>query len=102
MTRRQNELRFHWPLWSHGASYATVRSLLLLTANWSEKEQWTRRMIETHGRSGRCSRTLDRLKRDLERAVEERRRRGVFTICTSEIRRIAQGFGNFGSAHVQG
>jgi hypothetical protein len=26
----------------------------------------------------------------------------VFAICTSEIRRTAQGFGNFGPAHVQG
>jgi hypothetical protein len=100
--RRQNELRFNWPLWSRGASYETVRSLLLLTADWSEKEERARRMIETHGRSGQRSRALDRLKRDLERAVEERRRRGVFTICTSEIRRTAQGFGNFGPAHVQG
>ncbi len=99
--RGQNELRFHWPLWSRGASYPTVRSLLLLAAGWSEKEEQARRMIETHGRSGQRSRALDRLKRDLERSVEERRYRGVFAICTSEIRRTAQGFGSFGPAHVK-
>lgn len=88
--RRQDELRFHWPLWSCGASYATVRSLLLLTASWIEKDEKTRRKIEAAGSSGRRY----RLQGDLERAIDERRRRGVFAICTSGIRRTAQGFGN--------
>jgi hypothetical protein len=96
--RRQDELRFHWPLWSCGASYATVRSLLLLTASWIEKEEKTRRKIEAAGSSGRRY----RLQGDLERAIDERRRRGIFAICTSGIRRTAQGFGNFGPARVQG
>ncbi len=100
--RRQDELRFHWPLWSRGASNATVRSLLLLTSGWIENDEQTRRMIETHGESGRRQRSLDRLQRGLEMAIEARRRRSVFAICTSEIRRTAQGFGNFGPAHVQG
>lgn len=99
--RRQNELRFHWPLWLHGATFATVRSLLLLTADWCEKEEQTKRMIEVHGRTGQRSHALDRLKRDIGSAIEDRRRRGVFAICTSEIRRTAQGFGNFGPAKVQ-
>jgi hypothetical protein len=98
---RQDEFRFHWPLWSCGASYATVRSLLLLTAGWIEKEEQIRRMIETHGTRGRRQRSLDRIQLDLEGLLEERRRRSVFAICTSEIRRTAQGFGNFGPAHVQ-
>jgi hypothetical protein len=100
--RRQDDLRFHWPLWSRGASNATVRSLLLLTAGWIENDERTRRMIETHGEGGRRQRSLDRLRRGLEMAIEARRRRSVFAICTSEIRRTAQGFGNFGPAHVQG
>lgn len=99
--RRQDELRFHWPLWSCGASYATVRFLLLLTAGWIEKEERIRRMIETHGGRGRGQRSSDRLQIELEDVLEERRRRGAFAICTSEIRRTAQGFGNFGPAHVQ-
>ncbi len=99
--RRQDELRFHWPLWSCGASYATVRSLLPLTASWIEKEEQIRRKIETHGGRGQRQRSLDRLQMDLENALEERRRRSVFAICTSEIRRIAQGFGSFGPAHMQ-
>jgi hypothetical protein len=44
---------------------------------------------------------LERLQLDLENVLEERRRRSVFAICTSEIRRTAQGFGNFGPADVQ-
>lgn len=99
--RRQDELRFHWPLWSCGASYATVRSLLLLTAGWIEKEEQIRRMMETHRGRGQRRRSLDRLQLDLESVCEERRRRSVFAICTSEIRRTAQGFGNFGPAHVR-
>jgi hypothetical protein len=98
--RRQDELRFHWPLWSCGASYSTVRSLILLTAGWVEKEEQIRRMIETHDRGGQRQRSLDRLQLDLENALEERRGRTVFAICTSAIRRTAQGFGNFGPAHV--
>ncbi|MCC6264830.1 MAG: hypothetical protein IT169_14725 [Bryobacterales bacterium] len=99
--RRQNEFRFHWPLWSCGASYATVRSLLLLTADWIEKDEQTRRKIESYSRNGKRSRSLNRLQYDLEKAIEERRRRSVFATCTSEIRRTAQGFGNFGPAQVQ-
>jgi hypothetical protein len=99
---RQDELRFHWPLWSRGASYATVRSLLLLAAGWIENDEQTRRMIETPARSGRRQRSLERLQHGLEMATEARRRRSVFAICTSKIRRTAQGFGNFGPAHVQG
>lgn len=98
--RRQDELRFHWPLWSCGVSYATLRSLLLLTAGWIEKEEQIRRKIETHGGRGQRQRSLGRLQLDLENALEERRRRSVFAICTSEIRRTAQGFGNFGPARV--
>ena len=74
--RWQDELQFHWPLWSCGASYETLRSLLVLTAAWT-KEQ------------------------DAERATKGRRDRGVFAVCTSEIRRTAQGFGNFGPALVR-
>ncbi len=99
--RGQDELRFRWPLWSCGASYATVRSLLLLTAGWIEQEEQIRRMIETHSGRGQRQRSLNRLQMDLENALEERRRRSVFAICTSEIRRIAQGFGSFGPAHMQ-
>jgi hypothetical protein len=98
--RRQDELRFHWPLWSCGASYATVRSLLLLAASWIEKEEQIRRKIGTHAERERRQRSLERLQLDLENAIEARRRRHVFAICTSEIRRTAQGFGNFGPAHV--
>jgi len=98
---RQDELRFHWPLWSCGASYATVRSLLLLTADWIEKEEQIRRMIETRGGRGQRERSMDRLQLDLEHALEERRLRNVFAICTSEIRRTSQGFGSFGPADVQ-
>jgi hypothetical protein len=58
-------------------------------------------MIETHGGRGQRQRSMDRLQLDLENVLEERRRRSVFTICASEIRRTAQGFGNFGPAHVQ-
>ena len=99
--RRQDELRFHWPLWSCGASYATVRSLLLLAAGWIEKEEQIRRRIETRRGLGQRQRSLDRLQLELEYVVEERRRRSVFAICTSEIRRTAQGFGNLGPASVQ-
>jgi hypothetical protein len=97
--RHKDEFRFHWPLWSLGVSFATVRSLLLLTATWIEKEEKTRRMIEASGSSGRRY----RLQCDLEKAIDEQRRRSVFAICTSEIRRSKQGgFGNFGPADVQG
>jgi hypothetical protein len=99
--RRQDELRFHWPLWSCGASYATVRSLLLLTAGWIEKEEQIRRRIETRGGRVQHRRSVDRFHLDLENALEERRRRSVFAVCTSAIRRTAQGYGNFGPAHVQ-
>lgn len=98
--RRQDELRFHWPLWSCGASYATVRTLLPLTAGWVEQEERLQCMIETQSCHGRNARSLSRLQSDLERLLGERRRRDVFAICTSEIRRTAQGFGSFGPAHV--
>lgn len=98
--RRQDELRFHWPLWSCGASGATVRSLLLLTAGWIEKEEQARDKMETLARRRQRQRSMGRLQLDLENMLEERRRRGVFAICTSEIRRTTQGFGNFGPAHV--
>ena len=74
--RRQDELQFHWPLWACGASYATVRSLIVLTASWTRT-------------------------RDTAHALAERRARGVFAICTSDIRRSAQGFGNFSPAVVR-
>jgi hypothetical protein len=74
--RRQDDLQFHWPLWSCDANYATVRSLLVLAAAWSDGH-------------------------DDGVAIESRRRRGVFAVCTSEIRRTAQGFGNFGPALVR-
>jgi hypothetical protein len=74
--RRQNELQFHWPLWSCGASYATVRSLLVLTVAWTQA-------------------------RDTQRSIEGRNERGVLAVCTSKIRRSAQGFGNFGPALVR-
>jgi hypothetical protein len=74
--RRQHELQFHWPVWSCAASYATVRSLLPLAVKWSEEH-------------------------DDMRAMEDRRSRGVFAVCTSDIRRTAQGFGNFGPAFVR-
>jgi hypothetical protein len=32
--------------------------------------------------------------------LQDRTRRGVFAVCTSEIRRTNQGFGNFGPAAV--
>lgn len=73
--RRQDDFRFHWPLWSCRASYATVRSLLTISSAWREGH-------------------------DTERKAEERRRRGIFSICTSEIRRM-KGFGNFGPALVR-
>ncbi|MGH7717981.1 MAG: type I-G CRISPR-associated protein, Cas3-extension family [Gemmatimonadaceae bacterium] len=73
--RRQDALQFHWPLWSCGATYATIRSLLVLTAAWTEA-------------------------RNPGRAIASHRARGVFAVCTSEIRRTAQGFGNFGPALV--
>jgi hypothetical protein len=72
--RRQDELQFHWPLWSCGASYPAVRSLLPIAAMWAQEES---------------------------RSSGPRRARGVFAICTSDIRRTAQGFGNFGPARVR-
>ena len=99
--RRQDELRFHWPLWSCMASYPTVRSLLLLTSGWVEREEHLRRQIEARRGGGQQERSLDRLESELENALQERWRGGVFAICTSEIRRTAQGFGNFGPADVR-
>jgi hypothetical protein len=99
--RRQDELRFHWPLWSCGASYATVRSLVLLTATWVENEEAIGRSIEECRKSAQPQRSLIRLQQDLERAISKRRMRGVFAVCTTAIRRTAQGFGNFGPAHVR-
>jgi len=100
--RRQDELCFHWPLWSCGASYATVRSLVSLAATWVENEEAIKRMIEERRKSTQQhQRSLTRLRRDLERAIDSRRARGVFAVCTSAIRRTTQGFGNFGPAHVR-
>jgi hypothetical protein len=100
--RRQDELRFHWPLWSCGASYATVRSLVSLTARWVEYEKMIERSIEERRRrSDQRERSVSRLRQDLQRSIDSRRARGMFAICTSVIRRTAQGFGNFGPAHVQ-
>jgi hypothetical protein len=82
-------------------SYATARSVIALTVAWIEKEQQVRHAIETLRKSGQRQRSLDRLQRDLERAIDGRRERGVFAICTSEIRRTAQGFGNFGPSLVR-
>jgi len=97
--RRQDEFRFHWPLWSCGVSYATVRSLVPLTAGWVENEETLKRKIEESGKNSQ--RSLSQLQRDLERAIASRHARGVFAVCTSAIRRTAQGFGNFGPAYVQ-
>jgi hypothetical protein len=92
---------FHLPLWSCGASYATVRSLLVVNMQWIEKEERIRRMIKTHSGSAQGRRSLAQLRLDLERVIGDRRARGVFAICTSGIRRTAQGgFGNFGPAHT--
>jgi hypothetical protein len=99
--RRQDELRFHWPLWSCGASYATVCSLVSLTAAWIENEELIKRRIDEYRKSAQRRHALNRLQWDLERAIEGRRARSVFAVCTSAIRRTAQGFGNFGPAHVQ-
>ena len=99
--RRQDELRFHWPLWSAGSSYATVRSLLSVTATFVEGEEALERRIEDIRKSNRRRRDLAFLQRELERAIENRRSRGVFAICTSAIRRTAQGFGNFSPAEVR-
>lgn len=94
--RRQNELRFHWPLWSCGSSYATVRTLVTLTADWVEKEEASARAIGVHRGRGQPWR-----RQDVDRAIADRRSRGVFAICTCAIRRSAQGFGNFGPAQVR-
>lgn len=99
--RRQDDLQFHWPLWSCGATYATVRSLLVLTAAWISREQDAKRTIEMRRKDPRQRRLVAQLQRDVERAIESRRARSVFAVCTSEIRRTAQGFGNFGPALVR-
>jgi hypothetical protein len=98
---RQEEFRFHWPLWSCGASLATVRSLLTITAGWIEDVDAlgrtnVRSPIDT-GFGSRASRT----RQEIERRVEGRRARGVFALASSAIRRTAQGFGNFGPAEVR-
>lgn len=68
--RRQNEMRFVWPLWQDAASLASVRSLLQLpVATMTDAE---------------------------------RQARGIFAVCSSDIRRTSQGFGNFAPAHVNG
>ena len=99
--RRQDEYRFHWPLWLCGASYSTVRSLLLLTAHWVASEERIRRSLNAHRTSARKA-DAARLRQELEGLIHDRCARGVFAICTSRIRRTAQGFGNFGPAIVQG
>lgn len=96
--RRQDQLRFHWPLWSCGISYGAMRSLLVLTAGWVEREEEIKRRIAMC--SGSQRRRLTQFRQDLERVIDERRLRGVSGVCTSSIRRTAQGFGNFGPARV--
>ena len=76
--RRQDELQFQWPLWSCRVSYSTLRTMLVLAAGWTTKERVVR------GEADRC------------------RARGVFAMCRCDIRRTAQGFGNFGPAAVEG
>jgi hypothetical protein len=99
--RRQDELRFHWPLWSCAASYMTVRSLVSVAAVWVENEEAIKRRIEECRKSGQQrQQPSESLQRDLERTIDSRRARGVFAVCTSAIRRT-QRFGNFGPAHVQ-
>jgi hypothetical protein len=44
--------------------------------------------------------TRSALQLDWGRSHQERAARGVFAICTSEIRRTSQGFGNFGPSSV--
>lgn len=73
--RRQGEFKFHWLLWGVGATYPTVRSLLLQAAGAAEAASPAR--------------------------LAESRRRGVFAVCSSDIRRTAQGFGNFSPARVR-
>lgn len=75
--RRQDELRFHWPLWAVGADIATVHSVVLSATGWVDALTSTT-------------------------ALQERRERGVIALCSSDIRRSAQGFGNFGPAAVSG
>lgn len=99
---RQDELRFHWPLWACGSSYPTVRSLVSLTATWVENEEAIKRRIEERRKSAQQhQRSMSQLQSDLKREIDSRRARGVFAVCTSAIRRTAQGFGNFGPAHVR-
>lgn len=74
--RRQADFAFQWPLWDCGASIATVGSLLTSIAG-----------IVGGGTMG---------------AVQDLRARGVFALCRSDIRRTAQGFGNFGPASISG
>jgi len=98
----QDEFRFHWPLWSCAATYATVHTLISLTATWVQSEEAVQRKIE-EGRKidQRRQRFVRQFQQDLERAIGSRRNRGVFAVCTSTIRRTNQGFGNFGPAHVR-
>jgi hypothetical protein len=99
--RRQNELRLHWPLWSVGASYAVVCSAITTCARWAEEEDAIKTSIDV-ARAGKAQPKLLRsLQMDLARAVAARRSLGVFAICTAEIRRTTQGFGNFGPASVR-
>jgi hypothetical protein len=74
---RGDEMQFRWPLWSTPAALHTVVSLIRL--NW-----WQDR-IASHG---------------WVRLLSDRAAMGVIAICTSEIRRSAQGFGNFGPAEL--
>ncbi len=98
---RQGDLQFHWPLWSCGASYTTSRSLLVLAAGWVTKEEDAKRANEARQDNRSDARTIARLERGVKRAAAGRRARGIFAMCTSDIRRSAQGFGNFGPALVR-
>lgn len=72
VTGRGDDMRMTWPLWGTPATLATVRSLLQL--DWDD---------------------------DGPRALRERTARTVFAVCSSAIRRTAQGFGNFAPASVR-
>lgn len=103
--RRHEDFRFHWPLWSCGASCAAVNTLISLTAAWVEDEEALRLRIERSRKdaleASKKRNSVSELLRDLEDVLNERRIRGVFAVCTSAIRRSAQGFGNFGPAYVR-
>jgi len=92
--RRQDELCFNWPLWNLGSDYHTLRSLLASVAGWIDMETRMRHAAAknpTH---------QTRLIQKRETIARTRRARGIFALCSSQIRRSAQGFGNFGPAQI--